>query len=582
MLKYLKKYWFYALLAPLFMIGEVMMDLIQPRMMSNIVDNGVLGLNNNNVGDLHIVLTSGLQMIGVVFCGGLFGVLSGVFANFCSQNFGNDIRKDCFGKIMSLSLEQTDKFSTGSLITRVTNDVTQVQNMVAQCIRGFVRTCMLFFGGIVCMVTLDLSFGVVVLCAFPIVLLIVLYFISKVNPLFLVLQGKLDKVNSVMQENVTGARVVKAYVREGYEENRFGDANKELVGTQLRVLVLLSYMMPLMNIIMNISIVAVIYIGSVRVQGGHTTPGNVMAAITYLTQILNSVAMLAMIFQNVSRGMASFGRLKEVLLCEPTISDGAGKALIGENQRGIVEFRDVSFAYPQSAGDGVLKNINLTIHSGETFAILGATGCGKSSLVNLIPRFYDATEGQVLVDGMDVKAYKLGELRDKIAIALQKSELFSVSIKDNILWGREDASQEDTIRAAQIAQAEEFIKAQPEGYDTLVAEKGMSLSGGQKQRVAISRAILKNAEILIFDDSTSALDLKTEAQLYEALNKEYKDVTKIIIAQRIASVKNADRIAVIDNGRIAACGTHAELMETSDIYRDIYTSQLKSGGEADE
>lgn len=582
MLKYLKKYWFYALLAPLFMIGEVMMDLIQPRMMSNIVDNGVLGLNNNNVGDLHIVLTSGLQMIGVVFCGGLFGVLSGVFSNLCSQNFGNDIRKDCFGKIMSLSLEQTDKFSTGSLITRVTNDVTQVQNMVAQCIRGFVRTCMLFFGGIVCMVTLDLSFGVVVLCAFPIVLLIVLYFISKVNPLFLVLQGKLDKVNSVMQENVTGARVVKAYVREKYEENRFGDANKELVGTQLRVLVLLSYMMPLMNIIMNISIVAVIYIGSVRVQGGHTTPGNVMAAITYLTQILNSVAMLAMIFQNVSRGMASFGRLKEVLLCEPTISDGAGKALIGENQRGIVEFRDVSFAYPQSAGDGVLKNINLTIHSGETFAILGATGCGKSSLVNLIPRFYDATEGQVLVDGMDVKAYKLDKLRDKIAIALQKSELFSVSIKDNILWGREDASQEDTIRAAQIAQAEEFIKTQPEGYDTLVAEKGMSLSGGQKQRVAISRAILKNAEILIFDDSTSALDLKTEAQLYEALNKEYKDVTKIIIAQRIASVKNADRIAVIDNGRIAACGTHAELMETSDIYRDIYTSQLKSGGEADE
>lgn len=603
MLKYLKKYWFYALLAPIFMIGEVMMDLIQPRMMSNIVDNGVLGLNNGNVGDLHIVLTSGLQMIGVVFLGGLFGVLSGVFANFCSQNFGNDIRKDCFGKIMSLSLEQTDKFSTGSLITRVTNDVTQVQNMVAQCIRGFVRTCMLFFGGIVCMLSLDLSFGIVVLCAFPIILLIVLYFISKVNPLFLVLQGKLDKVNSVMQENVTGARVVKAYVREEYEKKRFGDANKELVGTQLRVLVLLSYMTPIMNIIMNISVVAVIYIGSVRVQGGNTTPGNVMAAITYLTQILNSVAMLAMIFQNVSRGMASFGRLKEVLFCEPTIVDGEKEVLtarnkqgtierevqkgqrkitLTKNNRGTIEFRNVSFAYPQSAGGEVLKNINLTIHQGETFAILGATGCGKSSLVNLIPRFYDVTEGQVLIDGVDVKEYKLKNLRDKIAIALQKSELFSVSIKDNVLWGREDAAPEEIERAAQIAQAEEFIKAQPEGYDTLVAEKGMSLSGGQKQRIAISRAILKNAEILIFDDSTSALDLKTEAQLYEALNREYKDVTKIIIAQRIASVKNADRIAVIDNGKIAACGTHTELMESSDIYKDIYTSQLKSGGEADE
>jgi len=582
MLRYLKKYWFYALLAPFFMIGEVMMDLIQPRMMSNIVDNGVLGLNNNNVGDLHIVLTSGVQMIGVVFLGGMFGVLSGVFANLCSQNFGNDIRKDCFQKIMSLSLEQTDKFSTGSLITRVTNDVTQVQNMVAQCIRGFVRTCMLFFGGIVCMLTLDLSFGVVVLCAFPIILLIVLYFISKVNPLFLVLQRKLDKVNSVMQENVTGARVVKAYVREEYEKKRFGGANKELVDTQLRVLVLLSYMMPLMNIIMNISIVAVIYIGSVRVQGGHTTPGNVMAAITYLTQILNSVAMLAMIFQNVSRGMASFGRLREVLLCEPTILDGTKQVLPAKNKQGSIEFQDVSFAYPQSVGDGVLKHINLTIHQGETFAILGATGCGKSSLVNLIPRFYDATEGQVLVDGIDVREYKLKDLRNKIAIALQKSELFSVSIGDNILWGKESASPEEIGRAAQIAQAEQFIKTQPEGYNTLVAEKGMSLSGGQKQRIAISRAILKNAEILIFDDSTSALDLKTEAQLYEALNREYKDVTKIIIAQRIASVKNADRIAVIDNGRIAACGTHKELMETSNIYRDIYMSQLKSGGEADE
>lgn len=582
MLKYLKKYWFYALLAPVFMIGEVMMDLIQPRMMSNIVDNGVLGLNNQNIGDMHIVLTSGIQMIGVVFLGGMFGVLSGVFANLCSQNFGNDIRKDCFQKIMSLSLEQTDKFSTGSLITRVTNDVTQVQNMVAQCIRGFVRTCMLFFGGIVCMLTLDLSFGVVVLCAFPIVLLIVLFFISKVNPLFLVLQKKLDKVNSVMQENVTGARVVKAYVREEYEKKRFGSANKDLVDTQLHVLVLLSYMMPLMNIIMNISIVAVIYIGSVRVQGGHTTPGNVMAAITYLTQILNSVVMLAMIFQNVSRGMASFGRLKEVLVCDPIISDGKGVSLNSQNSRGKVEFRNVSFAYPQSVGDGVLKNINLTVFPGETFAILGATGCGKSSLVNLIPRFYDVTEGEVLVDDVDVREYKLGELREKIAIALQKSELFSISIQNNILWGRENASWEEIGHAAQIAQAEEFINAQPKGYDTLVAEKGMSLSGGQKQRIAISRAVLKNADILIFDDSTSALDLKTEAQLYEALNKEYKDVTKIIIAQRIASVKNADRIAVIDNGRIAACGTHKELMETSDIYRDIYTSQLKSGGEQGE
>lgn len=582
MLKYLKKYWFFALLAPIFMIGEVLMDLVQPGMMSTIVDEGVLGLSNNNTGDLHIVITVGLKMIGVVFLGGLFGVLSGVFANLASQNFGNDIRKDCFQKIMSLSLEQTDQFSTGSLITRVTNDVTQVQNMVAQCIRGFVRTMMLFVGGIFCMFSLNISFGAVVLCAMPLVLITVIFFITKITPLFSVLQKKLDKVNSVMQENVTGVRVVKAYVKEEYEEKRFGKANGELVGTQLRVLVLLSYMTPIVNIIMNLSVVAVIYVGSIKVQGGSVTPGNVMAAITYLTQILHSVTMLAMIFQTVSRGTASMKRLNEVLNCVPTIADGETERLTDTESIGTVEFRNVSFAYPQTKGDAILKNISLKINSGETFAILGATGCGKSSLVNLIPRFYDVTEGQVLVDGKNVKNYNLRELRNKIAIALQKSELFSRSIEENIKWGKKDASHEEVEKAARVAQAEEFILTQPAGYDTEVAEKGMSLSGGQKQRIAISRAVLKNAEILIFDDSTSALDLKTEAKLYEALEKNYRNVTKIIIAQRIASVKNADRIAVIDNGSIAACGTHEELMKTSEIYRDIYTSQLRQGGELDE
>ncbi|MDY5577301.1 MAG: ABC transporter ATP-binding protein [Lachnospiraceae bacterium] len=584
MFKYLKKYWIFALLAPLFMVGEVLMDLIQPRMMNQIVDEGVLGLSHGGVGDLNVVLHSGVLMIGVVFAGGFFGVMSGVFANMCSQNFGNDIRKDCFRRIMSLSLEQTDRFSTGSLITRVTNDVTQVQNMVAQCIRGFVRTCMLFFGGIVCILSLDLSFGVIVLCAFPLVLISVIFFISRVNPLFGILQKKLDRVNSVMQENVTGARVVKAYVKEEYEQKRFRTANDELVGTQLRVLVLLSYMTPIMNIIMNVSVVAVIAVGSVQVQAGGVTPGNVMAAITYLSQILNSVTMLAMIFQTVSRGTASMKRLDEILKCQPAIADGVFQEEDHRDgsERGTVEFRDVSFAYPQMEKEEVLSHINLKIKSGETFAILGATGCGKSSLVNLIPRFYDITQGEVLVDGINVKDYPLTDLRNKVAIALQKSELFSESISENIRWGNEGATDEQVEKAAGIAQAQEFISQQPQGYETMVAEKGMSLSGGQKQRIAISRAILKNAEILIFDDSTSALDLMTEAKLYEALNRDYQDVTKIIIAQRIASVKNADRIAVIENGSIAACGTHEELMESSDIYRDIYTSQLKAGGESNE
>lgn len=576
MLMYLKKYWIYALLAPLFMVGEVLMDLIQPQLMSIIIDEGVLGLSNNNVGDLNLVIVTGLKMIGLVLIGGACGVLSGVFANLCSQNFGNDIRKDCFKKMMSLSFEQTDQFSTGSLVTRVTNDITQVQNLVAQCIRGFVRTAMLFGGGIFCMLSLDLSFGQVILCALPVVIISMIFFIAKANPIFKVLQKKLDRVNSVMQENVSGSRVVKAYVREDYEKNRFSEANNELVGTQLRVLKLFSYMTPLMNIVLNISVVAIISVGSIRVQDGAVSPGNVMAAITYVSQIFHSIMMMVNIFQTISRGNASINRLNEVLDSTPTIIDGNFESQT--RVKGKIEFQDVAFAYPNSKGETILKHINLTIHPGETLAILGATGSGKSSLVNLIPRFYDATEGKVLIDDIDVKDYQLRALRDKVAIVLQKSELFSTTIKENIAWGRGDATDQEIEKAAYIAQASEFIESKEDGYDTMVAEKGMSLSGGQKQRIAISRALLKKAEILILDDSTSALDLRTEAKLYEAFRKDYQDMTKIIIAQRIASVKDADRIVVIDDGEIVDCGTHENLLGRSEIYQDIYNSQLKSGG----
>lgn len=577
MFKYLKKYWLYALLSPLFMIGEVVMDLVQPRLMSTIIDEGVLGLSNNNVGDLNLVIWVGLQMIGLVIIGGICGELTGVFSNLCSQNFGNDLRKDCFRKIMSLSFEQTDKFSTGSLVTRVTNDITQVQNLVTQCIRGFVRTIMLFGGGIVCMIMLNLDFGIVIACALPFVFFTICYIIFKANPMFRILQAKLDNVNSVMQENVSGSRVVKSYVREEYEKERFGKTNEDLIDTQLKVLRLFSYMTPIMNIILNISVVAVIYVGSIKVQNGAVTPGKVMAAITYISQILNGIMMLAMLFQTITRGTASANRLKEVLECTPTITDGS---FDGNTQaKGKIEFRDVSFSYPNSNNEIILSHINLKIHPGETLAILGSTGSGKSSLVNLIPRFYDATQGSILVDDIDVKDYQLNVLREKVAIALQKSELFSTTIKENISWGNLNASENEIRLAASTAQASEFIEGMQEGFDTVVAEKGMSLSGGQKQRIAISRAILKKAEILIFDDSTSALDLKTEAKLYEALRNEYKDVTKIIIAQRIASVKGADRIAVIDNGQIVSCDTHENLLKNSEIYQDIYNSQMKNGGD---
>ncbi len=579
MSKYLKKYWIFAVLAPLFMLGEVTMDLLQPRLMSTIVDEGVLGLHNHNVGNLQLVISTGLQMIGLVLIGCCCGILSGVFANLCSQNFGNDLRKDAFRRIMSFSFEQTEGFSTGSLITRVTNDITQVQNLVMQSIRGFVRTFLLFGGGIFFMLGLDLSFGVVVACALPLVILCAAFFIGKASPKFSVLQSRLDRVNSILQENLSGARVVKAYVKEPYEQARFQTANTQLVGTQVDILLLFSYMTPIMNIILNISVAAVIKVGAIHVQAGTITPGNVMAAITYVSQILNAVVRVSMIFQTISRGAASGRRISEVLRCAPVITDGSFSG--DTKEKGTVEFRDVSFAYPGMGTEQVLQHINLRIAAGETIGILGSTGCGKSTLVSLIPRFYDVTEGSVLVDGVDVKDYRLKELRDKVSFALQKSEIFSTSIAENIRWGKPEASAEELAQAASSAQAMEFIQQRSDGFETEVAQQGMSLSGGQKQRLAISRALVKPAEILILDDATSALDLRTEHRLYEALETYHPEMTKIIIAQRIHSVMDADRIVVLENGEIADVGTHAELLENSEVYREIYRSQLKTGGETD-
>lgn len=573
MLKYLKKYWLFTMLAPLFMIGEVSMDLIQPELMSHIIDDGVLGINSGGVGNLDIILGTGIRMVLLVAAGGVCGVMSGVFANLSAQQFGNDVRKDTFKRIMSFSFEQTDKFSTGSLITRVTNDITQLQNFVMQCMRGFVRTSMLFIGGIVCMIGLNIQFGLVIACALPFIVMCVIYFIAKSNPKFTILQKKLDKLNNIMQENVSGSRVVKAYVKEDYETERFNKANDELVGTQLDVLLLLSYMTPVMNIILNLSVVAVIKVGGIQVMDGSATPGNVMAAITYCSQVLNAVMRMTMIFQTASRGVASKKRIMEVLNCEPAIKDGAydGETIV----KGKVEFRNVSFAYPGNEGASVIEDFNLVISPGETIGILGATGCGKTSLISLIPRFYDVTKGAVLVDDVDVRDYKLEVLRDKIAVSLQKSEIFTASIADNIAWGLPDATPDNIAAAADTAQAAQFINNRKDGMQTIVSQGGHSLSGGQRQRVAIARAVIKPAEILIFDDATSALDLKTEAELYSKLGKNKKDITKIIIAQRISSVKNADRIVVMDNGKLADVGSHEQLMITSSIYKDIYDSQLK-------
>ena len=570
----LKKYWFLALLASGFMVAEVYVDLYQPRMMQLIVDEGILGLSSNGVSNLNLVISTGIRMLLIVLFGGLCGIGSALFTNITGQSYGNDIRKACFEKVMRFSFEQTDDFSTGSLITRITNDVTQLQQLVMQLIRGLVRCLMFFVGGTAALLSLDLSFGVIAACAFPLILIDIMFVVWRTNPLFTVLQESLDKLNSIIQENVTGIRVVKAFVQEKREKERFDEANRHLVDTQFNVQMMLSFLRPVMNIVLNIAIVGILYVGSVQVRQGTVAPGMVMAAITYISQILNGMMMLAMIFQTLSRGLASARRLGEVLDTESDIVRDPALDACFSGVRGSVTFENVSFAYTQSEKP-VLHDISLEIAPGETLAIIGATGCGKTTLVNLIPRFYDVTEGRVLVDGADVRSYDPAALREKVTVCLQKSELFSTTIRDNIAIGKPGASGEEIEAAAKAAQADAFILQQPAGYDTPVAERGMSLSGGQRQRIAIARALLKRSEILIFDDSTSALDLKTEAKLYEALNRDYTDVTKIIIAQRIASVQNADRIVVLDNGTVAACGSHKELMETSPLYQDIYDSQLR-------
>ncbi|MBQ1675004.1 MAG: ABC transporter ATP-binding protein, partial [Oscillospiraceae bacterium] len=518
--------------------------------------------------------STGIRMLLIVLAGGCCGILSGVFTNLCAQNYGNDLRKDCFRRIMGFSYEQTDRFSTGSLVTRMTNDVTQVQNMVAQIIRGMVRCMMFFVGGSFALLRMDLSFGVIVACTIPLVLLDVGFVLWKTNPLFSLLQTLLDRVNAVVQENVAGARVVKAFVQEDTETERFESANGQLVDTQLRVLVLLSWLRPVMNIVLNLAVVAILYVGAGRVQAGAVAPGSVMAAITYISQILNGMMMLAMIFQTLTRGRASARRLREVLDTVPSIRDGGAPDGFSQAPGGSIRLRHVSFSYPGTDTE-VLHDVDLDVAPGTTLGIIGATASGKTTLVNLIPRFYDVTDGAVEVDGVDVRSLGLRDLRSRVSVVLQKSELFSTTIRDNIALGRRDATDEELRAAAKAAQADEFISRQPEGYDTPVAERGMSLSGGQRQRVAISRALLRRGEILIFDDATSALDLRTEAALYEALKRDYPGLTKIIVAQRVASIKDADQIAVLDRGRIVGCGTHESLLQTCPVYRDIVSSQLR-------
>lgn len=570
--KYLKPYALFAVLTPLSMVGEVLGDLLQPKLMSKIVDDGVLGQ------DMNLIIRTGLLMLLVLIGGGACGIAASAFGGIASQSFSRDLRVDVFKRVMGLSFEQTDKFTTGSLVTRLTADITAIQQMVDFMLRMLVRDSLLFFGGIIMMLTLNVRFGIIILCALPVEIIMMIVILKKANPYYSIVAKRLDTVNSVVQENVTGARVVKAYVREDTEEKRFDNANISLMESNLRVQTLMAILQPLLMIILNLSVIAVIVIGGWQVQAQAMKVGEVMAAITYLTQVLHGVMMMSMMFQTLAKASASANRLREVLETDPVIKSGS--VSLSDKTGGTVSFKNVSFSYPETKGRPVISDLTLDIKSGESVAILGATGSGKSSLVNLIPRFYDCTAGEVLVDGVNVKDCKLDELRKKVGIVLQKSELFSGTVEDNIKWGDKNATHEEVISAAQAAQADEFIQKIPAGYEGIIAEKGASLSGGQKQRLSISRAVLKKPEILIFDDSTSALDLGTEAKLRTEIDRKMNGTTLIIIAQRIQSVKSCDRIAVLDHGKLCACDTHENLLKTCEVYQDIYASQVKtSGGE---
>lgn len=570
--KYLKPYALFAVLTPLSMVGEVLGDLLQPKLMSKIVDDGVLGQ------DMDLIIRTGLLMLLVLIGGGACGIAASAFGGIASQSFSRDLRVDVFKRVMGLSFEQTDKFTTGSLVTRLTADITAIQQMVDFMLRMLVRDSLLFFGGIIMMLTLNVRFGIIILCALPVEIIMMIVILKKANPYYSIVAKRLDSVNSVVQENVTGARVVKAYVREDTEEKRFDDANISLMESNLRVQTLMAILQPLLMIILNLSVIAVIVIGGWQVQAQAMKVGEVMAAITYLTQVLHGVMMMSMMFQTLAKASASANRLREVLETDPVIKSGS--VSLADKTGGTVSFKNVSFSYPETKGRPVISDLTLDIKSGESVAILGATGSGKSSLVNLIPRFYDCTAGEVLVDGVNVKDCKLDELRKRVGIVLQKSELFSGTVEDNIKWGDKNATHEEVISAAQAAQADEFIQKIPAGYEGIIAEKGASLSGGQKQRLSISRAVLKKPEILILDDSTSALDLGTEAKLRAEIDRKMNGTTLIIIAQRIRSVKSCDRIAVLDHGKLCACDTHENLLKTCEVYQDIYASQVKtSGGE---
>ncbi len=554
------------------MFIEVLTNLWQPTLMAAIVDKGIAN------GDIPFIIRTGLIMIGIALLGVVGGVGCTIAASIASHKFGADLREAVFGKVQTFSFANLDKFKTSSLITRLTNDVVRMQNVVLMSLRMLIRAPLMCVGGIIMAVVLNARLTVILLVAIPILLLLLATVAGRAFPLFAKAQQTLDRVNAVMQENLAGMRVVKAYVRSDREQVRFGQSSRRLRDITVQASRIIALAMPIMMLVMNFSIVAVIWLGGIQVTRGQMKVGEIMAYINYMTQILFSLLMVGMVFMMFSRAQVSAARVNQVLATTVDITDRPDS-----HDRpiyaGQVEFSNVSFRYPGAVGPPVLKNISFIAEPGTTVAILGATGAGKSTLVNLIPRLYEPTEGQVLVDNIDVRDSKLDTLRSGIGMVLQEATLFSGSIKDNIKWGKEDASDEEVVAAAEAAQAHDFIMRLPEKYDTQLGQRGVNLSGGQKQRIAIARAIIKQPPIIILDDSTSAVDMGTEARIHEALKDVAKNSTCFVIAQRISTVLHADKIMVLEDGQIEAMGTHEELLKTSTTYQDIYRSQIREGAD---
>jgi ATP-binding cassette subfamily B protein len=552
------------------MVLEVVMDLMQPRLIARIIDNGIMQR------DMAVVLNTGLLMVGLALLGAVGGIGCTAFSVLASQGFGTDLRNALFRKVQSLSFANLDRLETGSLITRLTNDITQVQEIVSMMLRIMVRAPLLLLGSLVLAIITSPRLALMLLLLGPLVIGALAWVISRGYRLFGAVQRKLDNVNTVIQENLAGVRLVKAFVRGEYEKQRFGAANDRLMGKTIDAIRTVAVAMPAVMLALNLGVVGTVWFGGRQVIVGDLQVGQLVAFINYLTRTLVSLMFVSMLVVRTARAQASSDRICEVLDSQPEVRNNPD-ALETFVPQGRLAFESVVFDYDGDGQDPVLKGISFTAEPGQTVALLGATGSGKSSLVHLVPRFYDVTEGHVTVDGVDIRDVNQTALRRTIGIVLQESVLFTGTIRDNIRYGRPNASDDEVIAAAKAAQAHEFIMGFPDGYDTILGQRGVNVSGGQKQRIAIARALLVQPVILILDDSTSSVDVETETKIQDALEAVMDGRTSLVIAQRISTVLNADKILVLDEGQIVAEGTHRELLASSPVYREIYDSQLGNG-----